>query len=137
MDANGGSWRRRPFLEWTKHEAHAFLLSHGTYLKPYADAMLSFGVDGFLLAAIEDEDLRTTFAVANGNHRHVILTRLAALCGKRPPVNKEALARHETLMRRRVGIQTSTDPTEQKRQKRRRTPCFKSTSPTCRRRPRG
>ena len=117
MDANGGSWRRRPFLEWTKHEAHAFLLSHGTYLKPYADAMLSFGVDGFLLAAIEDEDLRTTFAVANGNHRHVILTRLAALCGKRPPVNKEALARHETLMRRRVGIQTSTDPAEKKKTK--------------------
>ena len=115
MDANGGSWRRRPFLEWTKHESHAFLLSHGTYLKPYADKMLEFGVDGFLLAAIEDEDLRTTFAVANANHRRGILTHLAALCGKRPPVNEQALARHETLMRRRVGIQTSTDPTERRK----------------------
>ena len=115
MDANGGSWRRRPFLEWTKHETHAFLLSHGTYLKPYADAMLDFGVDGFLLASIEDEDLRVTFAVANRNHRRGILTHLAALCGKRPPVNEEALARHETLMRRRVGIQTPADPEERKR----------------------
>ena len=96
--------RRRPFLEWTKHEAHAFFLSHGTYLKPAADTMLRAGVDGFLLDSIEDEDLEKRFAVKDPKHRFRILTELAPLCGKRPPVNKDALSRHETLMRRKVGI---------------------------------
>jgi Ca2+-binding EF-hand superfamily protein len=96
--------RRRPFLEWTKHEAHAFFLSHGTYLKPAADVMLRAGVDGFLLASIEDRDLEKRFGVNDPKHRFRILTELASLCSKRPPVNKDALSRHETLMRRKVGI---------------------------------
>jgi len=47
--------------------------------------------------------LEKRFGVNDPKHRFRILTELASLCGKRPPVNKDALSRHETLMRRKVG----------------------------------